>query len=684
MPSSISLHFRLMLAFFALALVGTQPAFALPQFDAPDFGDPFSLDAGGKPLAIEATFESEPGGQKGTVNLKVTLGEGWHVYSVTQKPGGPKISKIILEDSDAFKLTGKFEPDSDPHEKEEGFPVTSEYHEGTVVWSAPVEFAKGTDLNGLEIIGKLTGQRCNDNTGCVPFTSHFTGVYSGEKKKVAATFRSEDSHLLLSGKVIAADPKDKQLDPGDKGFIEITAQPTDGYHIYERKNQGPGPDELGNKPTLIAVSKATGWKIGKIEEGTANAKVAGKKEGDLAKFKKPAKWRIPFTVSKTAETKSYTLAGAMGYQTCTETTCDAPSGNKWQVSIPVGSPLPATGVIVQWKDSIDYAEAAKAVEQGANHKKDAGKFEGKSLWFILPVALLAGFILNFMPCVLPVLGLKLMSFVGQAGENPRRVFLLNAVFVMGILSVFLTLAAMAVFFSLGWGQAFQSTIFQIIMIAVVFAFGISFFGVWEIPIPGFANSDKANELAGKDGYSGQFFKGVLTTLLATPCTGPLLVPTIAWAIAQPPIVTFAVFLTLGLGMATPYLIVGMFPKLIAYLPKPGPWMGVFKHVMGFVMLATAIFLLSAVTADLKTSVLSLLLFIGFGCWLIGRKQYEGTFPQRMKNWGYGIATIALGVVFAFFILLPWYELDYQKFSRLAVDKHLSEGRTVLVDFTADW
>jgi len=639
MPSSISLHFRLMLACFALALVGTQPAFALPQFDAPDFGDSFSLDAGGKPLAIEATFESEPGGQKGTVNLKVTLGEGWHVYSVTQKPGGPKISKIILEDSDAFKLTGKFEPDSDPHEKEEGFPVTSEYHEGTVVWSAPVEFAKGTDLNGLEIIGKLTGQRCNDSTGCVPFTSHFTGVYSGEKKKVAATFRSEDSHLLLSGKVIAADPKDKQLDPGDKGFIEITAQPTDGYHIYERKNQGPGPDELGNKPTLIAV---------------------------------------------TAETKSYTLAGAMGYQTCTEKTCDAPSGNKWQVSIPVGSPLPATGVIVQWKDSIDYAEAVKAVEQGANYKKDAGKFEGKSLWFILPVALLAGFILNFMPCVLPVLGLKLMSFVGQAGENPRRVFLLNAVFVMGILSVFLTLAAMAVFFSLGWGQAFQSTIFQIIMIAVVFAFGISFFGVWEIPIPGFANSDKANELAGKDGYSGQFFKGVLTTLLATPCTGPLLVPTIAWAIAQPPIVTFAVFLTLGLGMATPYLIVGMFPKMIAYLPKPGPWMGIFKQVMGFVMLATAIFLLSAVKADLKTSVLSLLLFIGFGCWLIGRKQYEGTFPQRMKNWAYGIATIALGVVFAFFILLSWYELDYQKFSRLAIDKHLSEGRTVLVDFTADW
>jgi len=347
------------------------------------------------------------------------------------------------------------------------------------------------------------------------------------------------------------------------------------------------------------------------------------------------------------------------------------------------------GSAVAWKDKVSYGEVAKANETAltsANAKKkpNAGEYADKGAAFVLPIAFLAGFILNFMPCVLPVIGLKLMSFVHQAGEEPGKVFKLNLVFVLGILAVFMVLAALAVFAGFGWGKAFESTLFKIIMIGVVFAFGISFFGVWEIPIPGLANSETANELAQKDGYSGQFFKGVLTTILATPCAGPMLIPAVIWAVAQPAWMTFTVFFALGMGMAVPYLIIGAFPKLISYLPKPGPWMETFKHVMGFVMLATVIFLLNAVNAKLTTAVLVFLLFVAFACWMLGREQLEGGFAKVMKRWGVAVATIAFGVWFSFYALISSHELNYEEYSRVALDSHLAEGRTVLVDFTADW
>ena len=147
--------------------------------------------------------------------------------------------------------------------------------------------------------------------------------------------------------------------------------------------------------------------------------------------------------------------------------------------------------------------------------------EGTTLALEAGLGFLGGLLLNLMPCVLPVIGLKIFSFVEQAGQNRRTAMLLNVWYSAGLIAVFLVLATLAVTGS-GWGGLFQQREFNIVMAVIVFAMALSFLGVWEFPIPGFAGGSSAQSLAKQEGFTGAFFKGVITTLLATPCIGPLM------------------------------------------------------------------------------------------------------------------------------------------------------------------
>ena len=135
---------------------------------------------------------------------------------------------------------------------------------------------------------------------------------------------------------------------------------------------------------------------------------------------------------------------------------------------------------------------------------------------------LGGLILNLMPCVLPVIGLKILSFLEQSGHSRRHALVLNVWYSLGLLSVFLVLATLAVTLGFGWGQLFGYNGFNVTLAAIVFAMGLSYLGVWEVPIPGFVGRGKTVELAEKEGFAGAFSKGVLTTILATPCSAPFL------------------------------------------------------------------------------------------------------------------------------------------------------------------
>lgn len=665
--------------FFAVLIIG--PATNAKSAQVPNFGGLKKGVAAENPFELTSKFQSYKGSNKGLITVTAKIDSPWHIYSTTQPAGGPKASEIVIEESKKYTI-GEFEADSSPHTKlEDGFDVESEYFEGTVTWTAPVEFPKDAKLEDLAIEVAYYGQRCADS-GCVLVRDKAVAKFAGEIETIDADapLRLEGSHLLISGKL--THDSDGKLKPGEKAFIEITLEPVDGFHVYQYTVL---PDEnVLEQLTLMAVTNpAKNWTVGPAETVRPSADKVKTKDG-VEHYEAPVTFKIPVTVGKDAEAKEYTLVGVVGFQTCDATGCTQPKGAKWAVTVPVGVDSDASPNLRVTETGLDYNDVKEAVKKANANVNDAGAFSGYKPVTVLSLAFIAGFILNFMPCVLPVVGLKIMSFVHMAGENPRRVFMLNLVFIVGMLAVFMVFAALAVSFGFGWGEAYKNLTFKLIMISIVFGFGLSFFGIWEIPMPGVVNSDAANQLAAKEGYTGQFFKGILTTLLATPCAGPLLIPAVVWAMAQPPLMTFTVFLFLGLGMAFPYLVIGAFPKLANFMPKPGPWMETFKQIMGFVMIATTIFLINGVSAKYSTSVLTLLLAIGVGFWWIGRTELHESFGKQLKAWAGGVAMIAVGFFVAFAVLLPWYELDYKTYSDAAVQKHLAEGRTVLVDFTADW
>lgn len=347
-----------------------------------------------------------------------------------------------------------------------------------------------------------------------------------------------------------------------------------------------------------------------------------------------------------------------------------------------------------------------------------------SLAIILLMAYLGGLILNLMPCVLPVIAPKLHSFVRQAGEARGRIFLLNVSYTFGLLTVLWLLAALSRIGDLlmllreyvpatepylpeignmGWGQQFTYPGFVIFMIALVFVMGLSFLGVWEIPIPGMVTSGKLGQMQRKEGFLGAFCMGILTTLLATPCVGPYLGPVFGWVMTQPIWTAFLTFTVIGLGLGTPYLVIGAFPALIRFLPKPGEWMETLKEVMGFFFLGTVVWLFFCLPARFFVPTLGLLTAMWFGCWLIGKTTLSGASREaQLTAWCVGIIVSAFTGFVLFSLDLETEigapadgsavqtqevdedEIPWEKFTNENVEDALKQNRVVFIDFTARW
>jgi thiol:disulfide interchange protein len=284
-----------------------------------------------------------------------------------------------------------------------------------------------------------------------------------------------------------------------------------------------------------------------------------------------------------------------------------------------------------------------------------------------------------------------MSFAQQSGRDRREVFQMNLWYCLGVFAVFFCLATASVAANIGlaranlaWGEQFTSTGFNIAMTGIVFAFALSFLGVWELPIPGFIG-EKAGHVQSREGPVGAFLKGVLSTVLATPCSGPFLGPVFGFTLGQPTAVTYAVFMAIAAGMALPYIVVGLVPGLVRFLPRPGAWMATFKEVLGFVMLGTVAYLFTFLQHDWFVPTFVVLIGIWMACWWVGRAQ-ETTGVVGVGRWVQA-GTIAAVVGAAALVLLgPVRSLiDWEEpFSRARLADLQRSGRTVMVDFTADW
>ena len=363
------------------------------------------------------------------------------------------------------------------------------------------------------------------------------------------------------------------------------------------------------------------------------------------------------------------------------------------------------------------AETAPAKNHTATVVSEVGG-TNYSLWYILILAFLGGMILNLMPCVLPVISLKVYALINEAGESPLRRIQMGWAYAAGIMISFLALSLLFVVSKaagdeLGVGAQLSNPRFVIFLCVLLFVMALSFFGIFEIGSP---NSDKLNQLSQRSGFQGAFFLGVLTTILSTPCTAPGLGAAYGWALSQSSGMIILIFQVIAFGLAFPYLMLVYSPSLLKFLPKPGPWMLHFKISMGFLMLATMIWLLGVLAGMTGISgvvgVMTLLLVLGQAAYVLGQSWHTGarlrglTIALLLTGGGYYIGMHKL-----FNIQDPTHEIRVKleetrlaslsgadleseittadkiawvPFSQENLDYFRSKNRLVFLDFTAEW
>jgi thiol:disulfide interchange protein len=332
----------------------------------------------------------------------------------------------------------------------------------------------------------------------------------------------------------------------------------------------------------------------------------------------------------------------------------------------------------------------------------------RPLGLMLLFALVGGLILNVMPCVLPVIALKILGFVNQSREAPARVRKLGLVYGVGVLVSFLVMAALVIALKAAgqrtsWGMQFGNPVFVVLLTTLVTLVALNLFGVFEVVLGGRA-MDAAGHLVSKEGVAGAFFNGVLATALATPCTAPFLGAALGFAFAQPAAIVVLVFLAVGVGLALPYVVLSWHPAWLKFLPKPGAWMERFKVAMGFPMLATAVWLFT-LAAEHYGDVFWLGVFlvtVALAAWIYGEFVQRGRSRKGLAL-GLAAAFLAFGYGYGLEKELRWRTppakpetggaetlregpdgIAWRRWSPAALAQARAEGRPVLVDFTARW
>jgi thiol:disulfide interchange protein DsbD len=321
---------------------------------------------------------------------------------------------------------------------------------------------------------------------------------------------------------------------------------------------------------------------------------------------------------------------------------------------------------------------------------------------VLGAAFVGGLILNLMPCVLPVLSLKVFSLIRHAGDNPKAAWVQGVAFTVGVVISFWILAGALLALRaagnhLGWGFQMQSPGFVAALIVLFFLIGLNLFGVFEIGSSLVGLDAKASSHAG--GSVSSFLNGALATVAATPCTAPFMGSALGFAAQQPAYISLLIFTFLALGMATPYLLLTIFPGALRFVPKPGAWMEAFKQFMGFLLMATVIFLLyvfgALVGQDEVPGMLAALLVAGIAAWIYGRwggpAHSGGARAAAMVltvlilayaiHWGIALASAKPPEATASSETAPG---GWQPWTPAAVDAALAQDRPVFVDFTAAW
>lgn len=346
--------------------------------------------------------------------------------------------------------------------------------------------------------------------------------------------------------------------------------------------------------------------------------------------------------------------------------------------------------------------AAMAELYDVNSKINFVKLDGSSgkatFWAALFGAFVGGMLLNLMPCVFPVLGLKVMGFVEQAGSDPAKIKLHGIAFAAGLIFSMWVLAGFILAIKLywgeevNWGQQMGDPFFVGGIVILLFVLGLNLAGVFEMGL----FMTRVGSGSEHKGYMGSFASGIITTLVATPCSGPFLGTAMSYTLSQSAMVAMFLFTIFGLGIAFPYLVLAFFPSLINMLPRPGAWMETFKKLMAFTLFAAAAFFIKSFGNQTGVEGLSWYLMalcvIALAAFFYGKWSPAYVKPKLRYVWGWAVPFLIAGAGIWMYIeaaqtkapLLAASDDGWEIWVPGKVTARLAENKPVWVDYTADW
>jgi thiol:disulfide interchange protein len=620
--------YRLLPSLLASAALALAFASAVHAQSLPRFGAP---DPHVKAELIAAADAIVPG-QPLQVGLKLTHEKNWHTY--WQVPGDSGLPTRIEWQLPAGVQAGPIEWPH-PHRLPAGPLMNFGYDGETLLLTTlqvPADFRSSAPVT---LAGKAEWLECYDV--CIP--------------------GSADLKLTLPVRGSAAPSSHAALFDAARKLVPAKVAGVSARGVIEANRIRM---DLALPPNLKAESlEFFPLEEGRIEPAAPQALTRGEK---LA---------LQLTAAQPVKTEAKTLSG---------------------VIVANGGPAKSGG----WVALVEAPLAAGAVGSAAATSASPATGPTMSLLAALGMAFVGGLILNLMPCVFPVLSLKLIG-LAQHRTHSGPMAGHGVAFAIGVVLSFVLLASLLIALqqagsALGWGFQLQTPWVVAALTVLFFAIGLNLLGVFEFTFgSGLGNTRAADALVGKSDWRGSFGTGVLAVIVASPCTAPFMSAALGYAITQPAAVALSVFGMLGVGMAMPYLLLTLFPALLAKLPRPGRWMELFKQFMAFPMFATCVWLLWVLAQQVDAGgvalALGVLVAVSFALWSLGLAQRGAS---RFR-WVALVGAVLAALTFAPIATseqassagrttsVDWVDYSPQKLAELR-----AQGKPVFVDFTAAW
>ncbi|MFP4053692.1 MAG: cytochrome c biogenesis protein CcdA [Phycisphaerae bacterium] len=503
-------------------------------------------------------------------------------------------------------------------------------------------------------------------------------------------FGNDGRSSLVSAEVV---PSHTVLAPGQTFHLAMRLRIEDDWALY---SPAPGVnfDAKGERvevgPASLEVT-AKEWPLGDIRWPMHHRYVSGEFVNWV--YKGSAVVYVPVTVPTTATAGHVTVKLTLHGQVCSPDSCvnvDVPASASLRVGTePQPNPDWSDTLAAGLDDTYTADQLAAELPQKGTATAPPGVSADAPAYGIvagLGLALLAGLALNIMPCVLPVIPLRILSLVQMAGESRRRFVTLGLAFAAGIVAVFAVFAAISAVASeaLNLSAHFQLDVVRLVMALIVVAIAANMFGVFNVVVP---TKVASMEAAGPRGWAhtNSFFMGLMMAVLSTPCSFGILAAVMLWAQTQPTALGALAVLMVGVGMAAPHVLLAGMPSLVKKLPRPGKWMEHFKHATGFILLLVAVWLFSTFATDVYPFwLIAFAVVLTMGLWIWANwVRYDA--PLRRKLLVRGLAVVL--VVAAGWGMLPRPEpaaVRFENFSRSRLARSIGGDQPVVVKFTASW